>query len=157
MGKIWTTVLYIVVMAAVLVAAYLATRFLAQRGKKLSSRHIRLRDSVMIGRDRHLAIVEAGDKTLLIGITGQSINALAELDPKALEQDDVSLPGQGAKGAAGFLSRLRGAPEALAKARAEARRSRRKHIEDEEDYLSMMDEAIKRRINRDFDRSGRDE
>lgn len=161
MDKVWTALVYIVVMAAVLVAAYLATRFLAKRGQRLKSRHIRLRDSIAVGRDKHLAVVEAGDKTLLIGITSQSINVLADIDPSALEEDSLAESGQraAAKKAASFLTYLKEAPAELARARAEMKQSRegRKPGGDDEDYLSKMDKAIKRRINRNFDDSGRDE
>ncbi|MGI6151282.1 MAG: flagellar biosynthetic protein FliO [Christensenellales bacterium] len=161
MEKLWTTFFYIVVMAAVLVAAYFATKFLAQRGRRLSSRHIRLKDSIMVGRDKYLAIVEAGDKTLLIGITNQSIDVLADIDPGALEETapESSEPVAGgfAKRTATFFDRMKSAPADPARARAERKQARRQRPVDDEDFLSKMDEAIKRRKDREFGQSGRDE
>ncbi|MGI6192290.1 MAG: hypothetical protein ACOYI3_01815, partial [Christensenellales bacterium] len=62
-----------------------------------------------------------------------------------------------ARGDASFFKRMINAPADLAKARAEIKQNRRKKQADDEDFLSMMDEAIKRRKNRDFDQSGGNE
>lgn len=161
MERFWTTFFYIVVMAAVLVAAYLTTKFLAQKSRRMNSRHIRMRDSMMIGRDKHIAVIEVGGKTLLIGITGQSINVLADIDANELKEAQSEKGEPGTKGfavrAAGFFVRMKDAPKNLGAARTQMKQARREKPADDGDFLSQMNEAIKRRKDRADEQGGEDE
>lgn len=147
----WTTFLYVIVMIAVIVAAYVATKYLAGKGQRVQSRHIRILDRMMIARDKHIALIEVGDKNLLIGVTNQSINVLGDIDPDALkiEQNTGQLSAQ--KGLASrlrtFIIRMKDAPNDLKMARREAKSARRPKA-DGDDYLARMDDAIQRRRNR---------
>ncbi len=149
MERFWTTFFYIVVMAAVLVAAYLTTRFLAQKSRRMSSRHIRMHDSMMIGRDKHIAVIEVAGKTLLIGITNQSINVLADIDANALknapEETGAPKPKGFAARTAGFFAGMKDAPKNLSAARTRMKKTRREKPAEDGDFLRQMDEAIKKR------------
>lgn len=160
MERFWTTFFYIVVMAAILVAAYLTTKFLAQKSRRMGSRHIRMHDSMMIGRDRTIAVIEVAGKTLLIGITNQSINVLADIDASELNNAPEETGVQGPKGfaarTAGFFAGMKDAPKNLSAARTQMKKARREKPAEDGDFLSQMDEAIKRR--KSFtDESGREE
>ncbi len=146
MERFWTTFFYIVVMAAVLVAAYLTTRFLAQKSRRMSSRHIRMHDSMMIGRDKHIAVIEVAGKTLLIGITNQSINVLADIDANALKNARKKRARRSRRALPpglpdfcrneGRAQNLSAARTRMKKPAGKARRGRR--------FLRQMDEAIKK-------------
>ncbi len=157
---IWTAFFYIVIMVAVLVAAYFTTRFLAQKGRRMSSRHILMHDCLTVGRDRQIALIEVGGRTLLVGITNQAINLIAEVDPEELALPPVENAQQSAGGfaakAEGFLSGLKNAPDKLSKARMEQKRVRREQPAKESDFLSQMEEAIKRHKSQEDDASGED-
>jgi len=147
----WTTFLYIIVMVAVIVAAYVATKYLAGKGQRVQSRHIRVLDRMMLARDKHIALIEVGDKNLLIGVTNQTISVLGDIDPDALisEQNTVELSAQ--KGLASrlrtFIIRMKDAPKDLQMARREDKQRRQKKA-DSDDYLARMDDAIQRRKSR---------
>jgi flagellar biosynthetic protein FliO len=130
MGDFWTTFLYIVVMIAVIVGAYLATKFIAGKGGRAKSRHIRMIDRMALGRDKHIILVEVGGKDLLIGVTSQSINVLGDIGRETLEADhspkESAPPAQ--KGFAAqmrdFFVNMKNAPDNLGKARMEAKKAR---------------------------------
>lgn len=52
--------------------------------KNGNSHYMRVVDQLMVGQDRYVAVVQAGDKYLLIGVTSQQISLLQELDPEDL-------------------------------------------------------------------------
>jgi len=62
------------------VSKALGKHYSAQTG---ASSAMRVIDRLALGRDHYLLIVEAGEKTLLIGVGPQHIETLAELDGKA--------------------------------------------------------------------------
>ncbi|MCL1804937.1 MAG: flagellar biosynthetic protein FliO [Clostridiales bacterium] len=71
-----------VVMVLIFVAAFYVTKLM---GKHYSiqasfSKEMRVIDKLALGRDRFLLIVEAGEKVLLLGVSPQQIDTLAELD-----------------------------------------------------------------------------
>lgn len=152
MGDFWTTFFYVVVMIVVIIGAYLTTRFIAGKSGRAGSRHIRIIDRVMLGRDKHIALIEVGDKNLLIGVTNQSINVLGDIDGETLQKGHT----QNAQAAQkGFISQMRDfiinmkdAPGNLNKARAEAKKNNYSNKANDNDYLKRMDEAIQRRKDR---------
>ena len=72
----------------VLAATYYATRFLGKHysGQISLGKQIRIIDRLDLGRDRYLLVVHTAGKTLLVGVTPQNLNTLAELDDQDLEQ-----------------------------------------------------------------------
>ena len=72
-------------MILIFVGAYYATRLMGKHYSMQgsSSREMRVIDRLSLGRDRFLLIVEAGDKVLLLGVSPQQIDTLAELDREA--------------------------------------------------------------------------
>ena len=74
-----------VFMVLIFAAAYYVTKFTGkQYSMKASlSREMKVIDRLTLGRDRYLLIVEAGGKVLLLGVSPQQIETLAELDSEA--------------------------------------------------------------------------
>lgn len=147
----WTTFFYILVMIAVIVAAYVATKYLAGKGSRVQSRHIRILDRMMLSRDKHIALIEVGDKNLLIGVTNQTITVLGDIDGETLKTQQDRIEQSAQKGFApklrDFIIHMKDAPNNLRTARHEAKQTRQPDA-DSGDYLARMDDAIRRRRNR---------
>lgn len=70
----------------IFVGAYYASKFLGKRYsiQASSSGGMRVVDKLALGRDHDLLIIETGGKTLLIGVSPQHMETLAELDSEEL-------------------------------------------------------------------------
>ena len=66
---------------AALVLALLAAWAAWSRRAHPSGGRLQVLESASLGQGRMVAVVQAGRKRLLVGVTAQSIGALAELDP----------------------------------------------------------------------------
>ena len=75
----------LVIMGLIFAGAYYTTKLLGKHYSLqiASSRELKVIDKLTLGRDRYLLIVEAGGKALLLGVSPQNIEALAELDSEA--------------------------------------------------------------------------
>lgn len=68
--------------ALVLVLAWFCARWLGGRyGFQSSGRTVRVLERVMVGPDRSLLVVQAGEQVWLLGVTSQHIEKIGELDP----------------------------------------------------------------------------
>lgn len=75
--------------AVILYLAYLATKIL---GKRMTiggrgNKNIKILESVPLGQNKSLMIVEAAGKTFLLGITSNEISLVSELDGENLVAD----------------------------------------------------------------------
>ena len=73
--------------AAILVLAYLFTRYVAGRGglsgfAPAAGGKLRFLDQLSLGKDQKLAVVQAGERFLLLGVTPSGISLLTELTPE---------------------------------------------------------------------------
>ncbi len=161
----WSTLFYIFIMVAVLLAAYFTTKYLSGKAKHIvKSRHIVVLDRMGIAKDKMLLLVKVGDKSMLIGVTNQSINSLGEvdIDESAVAEDEPKATSGALSKFAEILSNARKAPSDLAKARREARENKNKQPEPrdavENDYIDQITRAIERRKNlKTHDNEGTDE
>lgn len=76
----------VIIIILVPAAAYFTTRLIGHRYAAQGSKteNIRVLDRLLLGQDRFLTVVQAGDKTLLLGVTQQRIEKLCELDPASI-------------------------------------------------------------------------
>lgn len=66
----------------VLVLAWYCSRWLGGRfGFTAAGGTVRVLERVMVGPDRSLLVIKAGDRVWLLGVTSQHIEKLGELDP----------------------------------------------------------------------------
>ena len=85
--SIWSTLAYLlsllVVFAFVLFLAYMASRFLGSRFAAVSSsKNGKILESMSLGANRSVCIVELAGKILMLGVTDNSVNLLQEItDP----------------------------------------------------------------------------
>ena len=82
MGRVIVTFIIVIL---IIYLSYLVSKYIGRglaRGN--SSKYMRLIDQITLGQDRHIAIVQIGDKYLLVGITSGQINVLSEIDDEAL-------------------------------------------------------------------------
>jgi flagellar biogenesis protein FliO len=76
--------------STVVVLACLALWALWLRRSAEPKRRLHVVETAALGQGRAVAVVRAGSKRLLIGVTGQSIATLAELDPEEWREADAS-------------------------------------------------------------------
>lgn len=88
--SILSVVFMLICFAGVLFLAYYCTRLIGKRynsNGKLSG-NIKVLDRLSLSQNQSLLIVEAGDKTLLLGCTAHEITALSQLDRDALCENE---------------------------------------------------------------------
>ena len=76
-------------MIAVFAAAYFVSKYVGKHYKTNYgvSKHITVIESAIIGKDRSLLIVKAGEKAFLIGSTPNEFTLLSELDAQQFAAD----------------------------------------------------------------------
>ncbi len=83
----WKAIAAFFLAALIIYLSYVCSKLLNKGlNRSSSSRYMRLLDQITVGQDRHLAVVQIGDRYLLVGITAGQINLLAEM------QDEDLLP-----------------------------------------------------------------
>lgn len=89
-GRIFTVFGTLLLFVVILYLAYLTTKMI---GKKYSlgntgNKNLKILDNMGIGQDKSLAIVEAGGKTVLIGISKEHIEYICDVDKNLLVKDE---------------------------------------------------------------------
>ncbi|MEL7608368.1 MAG: flagellar biosynthetic protein FliO [Bacillota bacterium] len=80
-----STLLLIALLLLVFVGAYYATKVLSGRTKSsMRGGYMRIKDSMLLGRDKQLILLEVGSKVYLLGISGQSVGLVGTLEKDEL-------------------------------------------------------------------------
>lgn len=137
----------IAVLLAVLLFAYYATRYIGKKSGGLTrAAHMRVKERVMLQKDKSIVLLETKDKYYLIGVTGQSIGLIAELKREELKELEPEEAGQNpfVKGGAGIMGLLIGKKGSfsLFKPRAKAEKV------PEDDLDALLNEIKQRRTER---------
>lgn len=149
----WMTIIPLLL---VCLAAWLVTRLIAKRGQQFAKgKYAQIKDSLFIGKDKNIVIIEAGNKYYLVGVTNQSMQLLSEIEKGELvpvkgKTESAETP-QSVRGALlKFVEQaknMRNAPEELRKAQIAARQGDDEHgkiaysaIEYEEETTNNNDE-----------------
>ncbi len=123
-------------------------KFLGSRGRGLvKGKYLRVKDSLYVGRDKTIALVEAGGRFYLVGVANQAIQLLG-----TIEQDELSLlqseEGSGGGNMKSSVSKLMSsvkkftnAPEELRKAQAVSKEEVRKEAVSKE---AVSKEAVRK-------------
>ncbi len=95
-GNIGTAIMVLLVFVLILYLAYFATKKL---GKRLSFRgvgnkNIKIIESVSLGQNKAIMIIQSGGKTLLVGMTQNEIRLISEIDGEKLDLDEDNSSGQ---------------------------------------------------------------
>lgn len=81
----WSIIVTFVAAVLIIYLSYLFSRYVGKSmNRSSSSRYMRLIDQITVGQDRNIAIMQAGDKYLLVGITSGQINVLREMKEEEL-------------------------------------------------------------------------
>ncbi len=81
----WRVIITFIFAALIIYFSYVCTKYIGKGMNKRSlSSYMRVVDQIMIGQDRYIAIVQVGERYLLVGITAGQINLLSELQEKDL-------------------------------------------------------------------------
>lgn len=84
LGAVGAVLSALVVFAVMLYLAYMATKLIGKRYGGGNGRNVRVLETVPLGQNKHLFLVKAADKTLLLGCAKEGITCLAELDADSL-------------------------------------------------------------------------
>ncbi len=89
-GNIGNILLAIIGFALILYLAYFATKKVGRRMsiKGVGGKNIKILDSISIGQNNAMLIVETAGKVLLVGVTQGSISLITELDAENLKSDE---------------------------------------------------------------------
>lgn len=153
-GSSGNVIVLVVLMLLVIFAAYFTTRFLSSKAKNIiKGKYIRVKDRILLGRDKHILLLEVGDKAYLIGVTNQNINIIGIVDkdkivPLADAQSASAV--SGFKGLAGkfadFIKKAAKAQENLKDARGQYKNDKNGGKTNKEpDDIDKMMEALKNR------------
>ena len=80
----------LILVVGILVLCYFTTRKLGRMQPGGGGRYIRLLERIVIGQDKTIALVQAGDKYLLLGVASSQITVLMELNKEQLTELEVS-------------------------------------------------------------------
>lgn len=91
-GRIFTVFGTLLLFVVILYLAYLTTKMIGKRYSlgNTGNKNLKILDNMGIGQDKSLAIVEAGGKTVLIGISREHIEYICDVDKTQLVKDDKS-------------------------------------------------------------------
>ena len=102
------TIIPIALMFLVIVAAYYTTRAISTKAQKINKgKCLKVIDRLVIGRDKHILLLEAGDTVYLLGITGQNMTPIGTLPKERMEQFLSAEKTQSASGESVFQSVLK--------------------------------------------------
>ncbi len=79
----------IIVFGSLLFLAYITTRFLAQKASgAMKSKHMKVVESISLGMDKQIYLLEVGNKCILVSISGKSIQYLTDIELANLEIEE---------------------------------------------------------------------
>lgn len=95
-GNIGSVVMALAVFILILYLAYFATKKLGKRLsiKGVRNKNIKILESVSIGQNNAIMIVESAGKTLLVGVTQNGMSLISELDGSKLIIEEQKNVGQ---------------------------------------------------------------
>lgn len=76
----WRVIVTFIAAAVIIYLSYVCSKYIGKgMSRGSSSRYMRLVDQITLGQDRHMAIIQVGERYMLLGITAGQINVLTEL------------------------------------------------------------------------------
>ncbi len=84
-------VVSIIVFGSLLFLAYITTRFIGQKASgTMKSKHMKVVESISIGMDKQIYLIEVGNKFILVSISGKSIQYLTDVELTDVEIEENS-------------------------------------------------------------------
>jgi len=97
------TVLPIVMLLLVIAAAYYTTRFVSVKANRINrGKYLRVIDRLMVGRDKHILMVEAGEQVYLLGVSRDNMTAIGSLTKEQLQDFSLTEDTQSVSVTSGF-------------------------------------------------------
>lgn len=90
MPEIVTLVLAMLGIIGLIFLTYYATRWLNRRVTATTGRSMQILERIMLGQDKSLIVVKAGEKILLLGVTAHHVDKIAEFSA-----EEYPLPAEG--------------------------------------------------------------
>lgn len=95
MEKVFTALGILLVLIIILYLSYICTKYVGNKarvgGFGSSAQNIRVVEQRMMGRESSVAIIQAGNRFLLVGVTPQKVNLLTELDEESLSSESLMM------------------------------------------------------------------
>lgn len=85
-GDIMTGLFTLIMVLLVFYAAYAVSKWLSSKTHFSGGKRMKILETIPLGRERYIMLVEAGAKVLVIGVSGQSIRTLSTLKPEEVKE-----------------------------------------------------------------------
>ena len=70
----------LVIFLCILFLTYITTKYIAKKSSlSMKSKHLKVIESISLGIDKNIFLVQAGDKKILIGVSGKNMQFLSEV------------------------------------------------------------------------------
>lgn len=91
-GRIGSVLGVLIAFVIILFCAYIATKFIGKRMtiRSVGNKNINIIESVSLGQNKALLIVESAGKTFLLGMTQNKISLISELEGEKIISHDKS-------------------------------------------------------------------
>ena len=91
----------------IIFGAFYFTKWFSKKIPTVNGSKIKILDRAVIGQNEYIVVVRVGEKVLLLGVSGQSVNLISELNPEDYKEHE----GKNEKPAPDFGSYMRSAKE----------------------------------------------
>lgn len=82
---------FIVIFALILVAAYFFSRYIAKNGMiKTKNKNIKLIESISLGVDKNLYLIDVADQIFLISASQKGINLISEINAEKIIKNEIA-------------------------------------------------------------------
>lgn len=92
MKEIFLAVLSLVGVLALIFVTFFVARWLSKRMYGIAGRHIRVVEREMLSQDKSLVVVKAGERYMLLGVTGEHIDKLCDFSEEEASLFDEPAP-----------------------------------------------------------------
>lgn len=134
--------LLISVLLLVFLAAYLTTKFIATRGRGTGrGRFIQIKESLLVGREKSVLLLEAGNKYYLVGVTNQNMQLLGTLEKDELVDMQGDTENTAMLGLKGAIIRMLKAAQSVKDAPQQLRSARAQYKEEGEAAPAVQEET----------------
>lgn len=81
----WNVIVTFAAVVLIIYLSYVCSKYIGKgMNRGGNSKYMRMLDRLAVGQDRYVAVVQAGEKYLLIGVTQEQVNLLKELTEEEL-------------------------------------------------------------------------
>ncbi len=72
----------------IIFGAFYFTKWFSKKIPAVNGSKIKILDRAVIGQNEYIVVAKVGEKVFLLGVSGQSVNLIAELDPEEYKDEN---------------------------------------------------------------------